>query len=66
MKVELHPSLIFLRAKIKLSLCVTKHHAIKTYWRSGPLTSAADGEVNGELHSTFALPPGTQPPVPTG
>jgi hypothetical protein len=25
--------------KVKLSLCLTKHHAMKTYWGSGGLTS---------------------------
>jgi hypothetical protein len=24
-----------LKVKVKLSLCVTKHHAMKTYWGSG-------------------------------
>jgi hypothetical protein len=23
------------KVKVKLSLCLTKHHAMKTYWRSG-------------------------------
>jgi hypothetical protein len=23
------------KAKVKLSLCLTKHHAMKEYWRSG-------------------------------
>jgi hypothetical protein len=26
------------KAKIKLSLCLTKHHATKTYWESGDVT----------------------------
>jgi hypothetical protein len=37
--------------KIKLSLCLTKHYAMKTYWWSGGiapciLTSALDGVVD--------------------
>jgi hypothetical protein len=36
------------KVKVKLSLCLTKHHAMKTYWGSGGiapriLTSALDG-----------------------
>jgi hypothetical protein len=27
------------KVKIKLSLCLTKHHAIKTYWESGSTAS---------------------------
>jgi hypothetical protein len=27
------------KVKVKLSLCLTKHHAMKTYWRSGGTVS---------------------------
>jgi hypothetical protein len=29
------------KAKVKLSLCLTKHHAMKTYWGSGDITPLA-------------------------
>jgi hypothetical protein len=38
----------------KLYLCLTKHHATKTYWGV---------EVSGQLHAPVALPPGKEPPV---
>jgi hypothetical protein len=30
--------------KVKLSLCLTKHHAMKAYWGMHPLNSARDGD----------------------
>jgi hypothetical protein len=27
------------KEEVKLSLCLTKHHAMKTYWRSGGIVS---------------------------
>jgi hypothetical protein len=56
------------QVKVKLSLCLTKHHAMKTYWGSGGiapafLTSTLDG---GQLHAPAALLPGIKPPVPIG
>jgi hypothetical protein len=56
--------------KVKLSLSLTKHHAIKTYWGvevylHAFLTSALD-EASGQLHAPAALPPGKEPLVPIG
>jgi hypothetical protein len=28
-------SVSLVKVKVKLSLCLTKHHAMKTYWESG-------------------------------
>jgi hypothetical protein len=53
-----------------LSLCLTKHHAMKT-WDSGGvapfiLNLRHQIEVSGQLHVSIALPPGKETPVPTG
>jgi hypothetical protein len=55
---------------LKLSLCLTKHHSIKTYWGIGGiapriLTSVVDG-VSGQLHALTALIPGKEPPLLSG
>jgi hypothetical protein len=54
--------------KVKLTLCLAKHHAIKTYWGvevylHAFLTLALDG---GEwsAHAPAALPRGKEPPLP--
>jgi hypothetical protein len=44
-----------IKVKVKLSLCLTKHHAMKTYWGSG-----------GQLHAPAVLPPGKEPLVSIG
>jgi hypothetical protein len=31
--------IVFKQVKVKLSLCLTKHHAMKTYWGSGGIAS---------------------------
>jgi hypothetical protein len=31
-------SAVFIRVKVKLSLCLAKHHAMKAYWASGGIT----------------------------
>jgi hypothetical protein len=45
-----------LKVIVKLSLCLTNHHAMKTYWGSG----------GGQRHAPVALPPEKAPPVPIG
>jgi hypothetical protein len=52
--------------EVKLSLCLIKLYAMKTYWRSGGnfgafLTSALDG--SGQLHGSA---PGKEPTEPIG
>jgi hypothetical protein len=37
-------NVIKVKGKVKLSLCLTKHHAMKAYWGSG-----------GKLHAFFDL-----------
>jgi hypothetical protein len=50
--------------KVKLSLCLTKHHAMKKYWGVEVfLISALDG---GQLHTPAALPPGKESLIPVG
>jgi hypothetical protein len=46
--------------KVKLSLCLTKHHAIKTYWGSGGiapriLNLGSRWEVSDQLRGTAAF-----------
>jgi hypothetical protein len=54
---------------MNLSLCLTKHHAMKTCWGSEGielhafLTSELDG-VSGQLHAPATLPRGKSPPYP--
>jgi hypothetical protein len=39
-KVDVYwESHVCLHVKLKLSLCLTKHHAMKTYWGSGCVAS---------------------------
>jgi hypothetical protein len=52
--------------KVKLLMCLTKHHAMKTYegvevqlHRPMPQT-----EESGQLHAPATLPPGKEPLVP--
>jgi hypothetical protein len=57
--------------KVKLSLCLTKHDAMKVYWGSGGIApsilwSQHYMEVSGQLHAPAALPPGKEPLVPIG
>jgi hypothetical protein len=53
--------------KVKLSLCLAKHHAMKTYWGSGGIAPRIDlGGECGQLHAPAALSPGKETPVPTG
>jgi hypothetical protein len=52
--------------KVKLSLCLTKHHAMKTYGESGSLAPRIlwprhKMEVGGQLHDPPALHPGKEP-----
>jgi hypothetical protein len=59
------------KVKVKLSMCFTKYHYVKIYWRSGGiaprfLTSELDG---GQLYTPAALSPGKDHsllPVPIG
>jgi hypothetical protein len=62
---------IFLCKKVKLSLCLTNHNAMMTYWASGGIAPRIlwprhYTEVSGELHAPAALPSGKEPPVPNG
>jgi len=56
------------KGKVKLFLCLTKHHAVKAYggmevWLHVFLTSALDGdEWSASRPSRFT--PGKEPPVP--
>jgi len=59
-----------LQKKIRLSLCLTKHHALKTYWGSGG-TAPRILELGirwrcGQLHVPAALPQRKEPLVPIG
>jgi len=51
-----------------LSLCLTKHHAVKTYWvwrYSATLTYPLHWkEVSGHLHAPATVPPEKEPPYP--
>jgi hypothetical protein len=63
--------IIKLNVKVKLSLCLTKHHAMKTYWTSGGIApSILDFGTRWRSVVSFttpvALPPGKEPLVPTG
>jgi hypothetical protein len=60
-----------LKVKVKLSLCSTKHHAMKVYWGSGGIAPRIlwprhQMEVSGQLHAPAALPPREEPMVPIG
>jgi hypothetical protein len=55
--------------KVKLFLCLIKHHAMKTYWGVEPyhhalLTSVALVEAGGHLHAQTFYPGGKEPLVP--
>jgi hypothetical protein len=60
----------FINENVNLSLCLFKHHVMKTYKRvqvqfHAFLSSALDG-ISGQLHAPAALTPEKEPPVPTG
>jgi hypothetical protein len=51
--------------KVKLSQCLTKHYAMKTYWGSGGIAPLIlDLEVSDQLHAPAALPQGKSPWYP--
>jgi hypothetical protein len=57
--------------EVKLSRCLTKHHAMKTYWGSRGIAQHILWhrhymEVSGQLHATAALTPGKEPLLPVG
>jgi hypothetical protein len=60
-----------MEVKVKLPLRLTKHHAMKVYWRSGGVAPRILWprywmEVSGQLHAQAALPPGKEPLIPIG
>jgi hypothetical protein len=48
------------KVKVKLSLCLNKHYTMKTCGGSAPWHWL---EVNGQLHTAVALPPGERAPT---
>jgi hypothetical protein len=60
----------FCKGKINLSLCLTKHHAIKSYWGNGgiaqPIVNIGTVEVSGQLHAPVALPLRKELPLAIG
>jgi hypothetical protein len=48
--------------KAKSPLCLSKHHAMKTYWESGGIVP----RIRPRQHAPDALTPGEEPPLPTG
>jgi hypothetical protein len=54
------------KVKVKFSLCLTKHHAMKIYWewRDSSTHSLPQHwmEVSGQLHAPATLLPGKEPP----
>jgi len=56
--------------KVKLSLCLTKLHAMKKYWVNGGVAPRIRRrhymEVSGQLHTTDALLLGKEPLVLNG
>jgi hypothetical protein len=59
--LELDSSRIRIQVKVKLSLCLTKHHAMKTYWEwryssTHSLTSALDGGEWSASHPGRFIP----------
>jgi hypothetical protein len=59
------------KVKVKLSLCLTKYHAMKTYWGSGDIAPRIlwprhEMEVSAQLHAPAALTPGKERLVPIG
>jgi hypothetical protein len=57
-----------LKLNVQLTLCLTKHHAMKAYWgvevELHAFLISALAEVSGQLHAPAALPPGKEPLVP--
>jgi hypothetical protein len=53
------------KVKVKLSLCLSKHRAMKRYWGSGGISMAlAEGDWSASRPA--ALHPCLGPPAPTG
>jgi hypothetical protein len=38
-----HRPVLSVRVKVNLPLCLTKHHAMKTYWGSGDIAPRIEG-----------------------
>jgi hypothetical protein len=55
---------------VKLSLCLPKQNAMKTYWGGGIAPRILDlgtkKEVSGQTHAPVVLIPGKEAPIPTG
>jgi hypothetical protein len=65
---QVAPEIFTKKVKVKLSLCLNRHHAMKairecTYGSTHSLTSPLDGgvEMSGELHAPATLPQGKSP-----
>jgi len=57
------------QVQVKLSVCLTKHQVMKTYWGGGialRIIDLGNRRWEGQFHAPVALPPGKQPPVPIG
>jgi hypothetical protein len=57
-----------IKVKVKLALCLTKHHAMKTYWGSGGIAprilDLGTRGMCGQLQAPTALPQGKSPRYP--
>jgi hypothetical protein len=67
-EVDMAAILVSLIVKVKLSLCLTKSHAMKTYWGSGGIASCILEHSTRwrccQLHTLVTLPPRKEPLVP--
>jgi len=43
------------KLKVKLSLCLTKHHTMKTYWRSGGIAACCDVFPTEMFYACFII-----------
>jgi len=65
------PSIVTCKVKVKLSLCLTKHYAMKTYggvelYIPPPTLNLGSRQLGGQFHVPAALPPGKEPAMPIG
>jgi hypothetical protein len=54
-----------IKLKVKFSLCLTKHNAMKTYRGAEVQLHTSWMEASGQLHA-ISFTPGKEPPLPDG
>jgi hypothetical protein len=63
-RLNLYCMYYLVKVKVKFSLCLTKHHAMKTYWGSRGIAPHIRDVGTWKLHAQADLRPGKETRVP--